>query len=85
MTNQGSAAGSAGQQPSSSRSWSTIVGRAALVWALAEALLAGLANVSDGSLFGVSEQHFSLDAIVAALVGIGFILDGSARRLTSPR
>ncbi len=83
MTSQGGAVDSAGQQPNSSRSWSTIVGRAALVWALVEALLAGLANVSNGSLFGVSEQHFSLDAIVAALVGIGFILDGSARRPVS--
>lgn len=70
-----------GQQVSRSRNWSSIVGRVALVWALMEALLAGLASVSGGSLLGVSEQHFSLDAIVAGLVGIGFVLDGSARRL----
>jgi hypothetical protein len=81
MTNPDSAAGRAGHDPSRSRNWSLIVGRVALVWALVEALMAGLANVSGGSLLGVSEQHFSLDAIVAALVGIGFVLDGSARRL----
>jgi hypothetical protein len=81
MPNPNNAAVSAGQEPSRSRNWSLIVGRVALVWALVEALMAGLANMSGGSLLGVNEQHFSLDAIVAALVGIGFVLDGSARRL----
>ena len=61
--------------------WSIIAGRVALLWALAEAALSGLANLAGGSLFGVGEQHFSLDALVAALVGIGFIIDGSAIRL----
>ena len=64
-----------------SRNWSLIFGRVALVWAFVEAATAGVANISGGSLLGVSEQHFALDAIVAALVGIGFVLDGSARRL----
>ena len=81
MPNQDNAARSTGREPGRSRNWSLIVGRVALVWALLEALLAGLANLSGGTLLGISEQHFSLDAIVAALVGIGFVLDGSARRL----
>ena len=81
MPNQDHAANSAVREPSRSRNWSLIVGRVALVWAIIEALLAGLANVSGGSLLGVSEQHLSLDAVVAALVGIGFVLDGSARRV----
>jgi hypothetical protein len=80
MSNPSNAAGS-GREPGRSRNWSLIVGRVALVWALVEALMAGLANMSGGSLLGVSEQHFSLDAIVAALVGIGFVVDGAARRL----
>lgn len=81
MPSQEAAAGVAGREPARSRNWSLIVGRVALVWAFVEATMAGLANRSGGSLLGVSEQHFSLDAIVAALVGIGFVLDGSARRL----
>lgn len=81
MSTQGRTSG-AGAEPGGVRNWSLIVGRVALVWALVEALLAGLANLSGGSLFGVSEQHFSLDAVVAALVGVGFVIDGSARRLT---
>lgn len=65
-----------------SRNCSIILGRVALVWAFVEALAAGLANISGGSLLGVDEQHFSLDAVVAGLVGIGFVIDGSVRRLT---
>ena len=82
MPNQDHAASSAVREPDRSRNWSLIVGRVALVWAVVEASAAGLASMSGGSLFGISEQHLSLDAIVAALVGIGFILDGSSRRLT---
>lgn len=81
MTDHDNPPGGAGQAPGRSRNWSLIVGRVALVFALVEASLAGLANLSGGRILGVSEQHFSLDAIVVALVGIGFVLDGSARRL----
>lgn len=42
-----------------SRNWSLIVGRVALVWAFVEAAAAGMANMSGGSLLGVSEQHFA--------------------------
>ena len=81
MPNHDNTASSAGQEHNRPRNWPIIIGRVALVWALVEAVMAGLANLSGGSLLGVSEQHFSLDAIVAALVGIGLVIDGSALRL----
>lgn len=81
MTNgihtEGSTTGALGR----SRNWSLLVGRLLLMWALVEAALSGIANLSGGSLLGVGAQHYALDGIVAALVGIGFVLDGSARRL----
>lgn len=82
MSNQDYAASSVVRESGRSRNWSLIIGRVALVWAVVEASAAGLASMSGGSLLGISEQHLSLDALVAALVGIGFVLDGSARRLT---
>lgn len=65
----------------SSRNWTLITGRALLVWALIEAGLSGLVDLSGRSFFGIGPQHFAFDGIIVALVGIGFILDGSARRL----
>lgn len=81
MPNPDDAAGGTGPEPGRSRNWSLIVGRVALVAALVEAAAAGLANLSGGSLWGVGERHFALDAVVTALVGIGFVIDGSASRL----
>lgn len=85
MPNQEHAVGNAGRETSRSRNWSLIVGRVALVWAFVEAATARVANMAGGSLLGIGEQHYALDAIVAALVVIGFVLDGSARRLTGRR
>ena len=80
MSNEDSARSGNGES-SRSRNWSVTLGRVALLWALFEALMAGLANMSGGSLLGVNGSHFSLDAIITALVGIGFVLDGAALRL----
>ena len=74
-------AGSAVGETAPSRNWSLLIGRLLLMWALVEAALSGLANLSGGSLLGVAAQHYSLDGIIAALVGIGFVIDGSARPL----
>jgi hypothetical protein len=85
MADQGRTSGSTSPEPRRLRNWSLIVGRVLLVWALLEAGMSGLAELSGGSLLGVDAQHFALDGIIAALAGIGFVIDGSVRRLTRDR
>jgi hypothetical protein len=51
------------------------------VWALIEAGLSGLVDLSGRSSLGIGPEHFAFDGIIAALAGIGFVLDGSVRRL----
>lgn len=63
------------------RNWSLIIGRCLLVWGLAEAAMSGLVDLSGRPLLGVGAEHFAVDGIIAALAGIGFVIDGAARRL----
>ncbi|MGO4562766.1 hypothetical protein [Rhizobiales bacterium 3FA27D7] len=81
MPNQDHAVGSPGRALGSSRNWSLIIGRVLLVWALIEAGLSGLVDLSGRSSLGIGPEHFAFDGIIAALAGIGFVLDGSVRRL----
>ncbi|WP_156467395.1 hypothetical protein [Phenylobacterium sp. CCH9-H3] len=55
------------------------------MWALIEAGLSGLVDLSGRSFLGIGPEHFAFDGIIAALAGIGFVLDGSARRLARGR
>ncbi|MDC7808600.1 hypothetical protein [Sphingomonas koreensis] len=83
MPNQNHSVGNPDRVLGNSRNWSLIIGRALLVWALIEAGASGLVDISGRSFFGIGPEHFAFDGVIAALVGIGFILDGSARRLQS--
>lgn len=85
MPNQNHAAGNPNGALGSSRNWSLIIGRVLLVWALIEAGLSGLVDLSGRSFLGIGPEHFALDGIIAALAGIGFILEGSVRRLKSAK
>lgn len=79
MVNQASSAQS--RRPRNIR---IIIGRVLLVIALCEIAGATLAVWNWGSLFGATEQHYFSDGLIWALVGIGFMIDGtSGRRLAS--
>jgi len=81
MPSQDHAANNSDRSLGSSRNWSLIVGRVLLVWALIEAGLSGLVGLSGRSFLGIGPEHFAYDGIIAALAGIGFVIDGSVRRL----
>lgn len=81
MATQAHAVERAGREPGRSRNWPLIVGRVLLVWALVEAGVSGLVDMTGRSFLGVGPEHFAFDGIIAALAGIGFIVDGTARRL----
>ncbi|WP_156696763.1 hypothetical protein [Phenylobacterium sp. CCH12-B4] len=85
MPSQNHAVGNPDRALGGSRNWSVIIGRVLLVWALIEAGLSGLVDLSGRSFLGIGPEHFAFDGIIAALAGIGFVLDGSARRLARGR
>lgn len=60
-----------------------IFGRVLLIIALFEIAGATLAVWNGGSLFGATEEHYFSDGLIWALVGIGFIIDGTADRLAA--
>lgn len=57
-----------------------MAGRVALFLAFLSLLGAWLTTLTGGAVFGVDQQHAFNDAIVLALLGIGFLLDGVIHR-----
>lgn len=59
------------------------VGRALIVLAVLALLGAWLSELTDGTLFGLSQQHLFLDAIALTGLGIALLVDAllHARRL----
>lgn len=56
------------------------VGRAAIFLAVLALLGAWVSQYTGGSFLGLPQQHFFSDAIVLALLGIAFLVDGFAHR-----
>lgn len=63
--------------------WAVYLGRIFFTLALLALIGAWITQLSDGRLFGMTQQHLFNDAMVLALLGIGSFLDAfwHARRM----
>lgn len=61
----------------------TGLGRLAILLSLVALIAAWVAQLTNGELIGLSQQHLFNDAIVLALLGIAFLLDAVIHRQES--